>query len=134
LPASRAHSLAAAVLAVVGVGLVALGLWPTGRGSGEEAIYLTAAGLVHLLAAFGTFRQRNWGRLLGIVVSVVGLLAVIGLGLFIVLLALATRAEIPGVVLAALVPLAVYGFVLYALRRRFPDDGAPASAARPPSP
>ena len=131
---SRAHSLAAAVLAVVGIGLVALGLWPTGRGFGEETIYLPAAGLVHLIAAFGTFRRRNWGRLLGIVVSVVGLLAVVGLGLFIVLLALATRADIPGVVLAGIVPLVVYGFVLYALRRRFPDGSVPERAARPPSP
>lgn len=133
MPESRAHALAAGVLAVVGVSLVVLGLWPTDRGVSEEAIYLPAAGLVHLLAAFGTFRRRNWGRLLGIVVSVVGVLAVVGLGLFIVLLALATRADIPGVVLAGVVPLVVYGFVLYALRRSFPDSRVPETA-RPPSP
>lgn len=134
MPDSRWRSVAAAVLAGVGVALVGLGLWPTGRGMGEEAIYLPAAGLVHLAAAIGTFRQRNWGRLLGIVVSVVGLLAIVGLGLFIVLSAFAMRAEIPGVVLAGLVPLAVYGFVLYALRRGFPDGTVPERTARPPSP
>jgi hypothetical protein len=123
----RAYSLAAAALAIFGVLLVVLGLWPRGRGFSEEMIYLPAVGLVHLAAAVGTFRRRNWGRMLGIIASLVGLLAVLGLGIFVVLLARAERADVSlGGVLPAVVPLVLYGFVLYALRRPFPDDARPS--------
>lgn len=126
MPELRASSLAAAALSIFGVLLVVLGLWPRDRGFSEETIYLPAVGLFHLAAAVGTFRRRNWGRMLGIIASAVGLLAVLGLGIFVVLLAREERAEVSlGDVLPAIVPLVVYGFVLYALRRRFPDDARP---------
>jgi len=125
MPELRVYSLAAAAPAIVGVLLVILGLWPRDRGFREEMLYFPAVGLVHLAAAAGTFRRRNWGRMLAILVSLVGLLALLGLGIFVVLLARAERAEVPlGGVLPGVVPLVVYGFVLYALHRRFPDGTA----------
>jgi hypothetical protein len=126
MPELRAYSLAAAALAIVGVLLVVLGLWPRDRGFSEEMIYLPAVGLLHLAAAVGTLRRRNWGRMLGIIASLVGLLAVLFLGIFVVLLARAERAEVPpSSVLPGVVPLVIYGFVLYALYRRFPGDRRP---------
>jgi hypothetical protein len=125
----HAQSLAAGALAIIGALLVFLGLWPSGRGFSEEMIYLPAVGLAHLAAAVGIFRRRNWGRMLGILVSLVGLVAVLGLGVFVVLLARAERAEVSlGGVLPGVVPLVVYAFVIYALRRRFPDDTRPAAS------
>ena len=126
MPELRAYSFAAAALAIIGVLLVVLGLWPRDCGFSEEMIYLPAVGLIHLAAAVGTFRRRSWGRTLGIVASLVGLLAVLGIGTFVVLLARAERAELSlADVLPGIVPLVVYGFVLYALRRPFVTTAGP---------
>ena len=70
-------------------------------------MYLLGAGVVHLVAAAGIYLGRTWGRLLGIVIAVIGLLVVLGIGLFAVLLARAVSAEVPGSLLVGLVPLAV---------------------------
>ena len=123
----HAQSLAAGALAIIGALLVLLGLWQIGQGFSEEMIFLPALGLAHLAAAVGIFRRRNWGRVLGILLSLVGLLAVLGLGVFAVLLALAGVEAAPAALLPAVVPLVVYASVIYALRRRFPDDTRPAS-------
>jgi hypothetical protein len=111
----------AVTLAVIGLLLVALGLRPTDRANLEEVVYLSGAGLVHLVAAAGIYLRRNWGRVLGILISMAGLLVVLGIGVFAVLLARAVSAEVPASLLAGLVPLVVYGFVAYALVRRWPE-------------
>lgn len=116
----------AVTLAVVGLLLIALGLRPTERANSEEIVYLSGAGLVHLVAAAGVYLRRSWGRVLGILVAMAGLLVVLGIGLFAVLLARAVRAEVPGSLLAGLVPLAVYGFVAYVLLRHWPVSATSA--------
>jgi hypothetical protein len=116
----------AVTLAVVGLLLIALGLRPTERANAEELLYLGGAGLVHLVAAAGVYLGSSWGRALGILLAMAGLLVVLGIGLFAVLLARAVSAEVPGALLAGLLPLAVYGFVAYVLIRRWPVPAASA--------
>jgi hypothetical protein len=116
----------AVTLAVVGLLLIALGLRPSDRGTTEEVLYLAGAGLVHLVSAAGVYVGRSWGRALGILLAMAGLLVVLGIGLFAVLLARAVSAEVPGALLAGLLPLAVYGFVAYVLIRRWPVPAASA--------
>ncbi|MXR52809.1 hypothetical protein GRX03_14490 [Halovenus sp. WSH3] len=48
---------------------------PAGSAVAGVGVVLGAVGVVHLAAGYGTWRFRSWGRLLGLVVAVGGLLS-----------------------------------------------------------
>jgi hypothetical protein len=85
---------------------------------------LVIFGIVELLAAVGIFRHKGWGRALGILTSLLGLLVMIGGVTF--SMALAPGTSVP--VIGSVAILIGYAFILVALfaggshfRRRYPQ-------------
>lgn len=73
-------------------------------------VIAVAYGLASLIAGIGSFTQRDWGRILGIIVGILGLL----FGLLGLLGALSPGAD-AGSLVFSLALVVLFGFVVYAL-------------------